>query len=484
MSILRAEHVTKRFGTLTALSDVSITFQPGEIHAVLGENGAGKSTFMNILSGFLPPDEGEVLLDEKHLPVGRPHLCRGLGIEMVHQHFMLVPAFTVAENLALAKLEKLGRPLNLSEITEPALEMARDLGWEIDPKARISGLPVGVQQRIEILKSLQNEAKVLILDEPTAVLSPDEVIDLFRVLRKLKESGRAIVLIAHKLAEVMSIADRVTVLRRGLYVASARIEETNPTQLAEWMVGEMAAAPARSPGSRDSGLEVSGLTVKGDRGETAINEVALEIQKGEILGIGGVDGNGQVELAETLVLVRRPESGRLLWQRIPLDAAAIRVSYIPQDRQEDGLALAMSITDNLLIEGHRRDDLHRGPALIPKSIRNWAEDLIRRFSIKVDTPRLPVSSLSGGNQQKVVVSRNLDVLPDLLVAVNPTRGLDVKATQYVHEQILTAKASGSAVALLSTDHDELAALADRTVYLSRGRILEGEGALALLGGAT
>jgi simple sugar transport system ATP-binding protein len=480
---LQVEHVTKRFGNVVALQDVSADFAPGEIHAVLGENGAGKSTLMHVLAGFLAPQEGHVTLDGAALPLGRPHLCREMGIEMVHQHFTLVPEFTVAENVALARLPSLASRLDLITLTAHAFEHAKELGWELDPRALVRDLPVGVQQRVEILKCLSGDAKVLIFDEPTAVLSPAEIEDLFRVLRQLRDQGKIVILIAHKLSEVMGVADRVTVLRKGIKVASAEIEDVDERQLAEWMVGELPdfkVAKGKTP-LREA-LRAENLKILGDRGELAVKEVSLAVNAGEILGIGGVDGNGQVELAEALALVRRAQSGSLIWNGSALKDSRVALAYIPQDRQEDGLALSMSVQDNLLIEGHRRPSLTRGPILLFRQIRAWVLDLIKRFDIVVENPDVEVANLSGGNQQKVVVSRNLDRRPDLLIAVNPTRGLDLKATRFVHEQILLARDGGSAVALFSTDLDELAAVADRTVFMSRGKIVEGEGPEALLGG--
>src|SRR5579885_613622 len=336
---LIAEHVTKRFGDLLALNDVSIEFIKGEIHAVLGENGAGKTTLMNVLSGFAQPQKGRVLINNLSVPLGQPHRCRKLGIEMVHQHFTLVPEFTVAENLALAKIDRLMAAANANDIAAPILKIAAELGWSCDANAKVRDLPVGVQQRIEILKCLSGNAEVLIFDEPTAVLTAEEVLDLFRVIRRLKDQGKIVILIAHKLSEVMAIADRVTVLRNGSKIATAAINEVDQQTLANWMVGEMPDFNKPQANDLDERtLEVSNLSVKGDRGEQAVKNVSLQVRSGEIFGIGGVDGNGQVELAEALALVRLSE-GSLSWRGNPLSTAAIRIAYIPQDRQRDGLAL-------------------------------------------------------------------------------------------------------------------------------------------------
>jgi ABC-type uncharacterized transport system ATPase subunit len=478
---LVAKNITKRFGPLVALDDISIEFSPGEIHAVLGENGAGKSTLMNILAGFMVPLAGIVTIDGKSLPLGHPQKFREMGVEMVHQHFTLVPNFTVAENLALAKIKKLARWIDVTHLTEHAFSVGKNLGWTFDPYAKVGTLPVGTQQRIEILKCLAGDASVIIFDEPTAVLTPDEVLDLIRVLKLLRDSGKIVILIAHKLSEVMATADRVTVLRGGKFVATAPITDVDENKLAHWMVGDMPPIQTKDIASiRGEGLEIDNLRVLGDRKEEAVRGVSLKIGKGEIVGIAGVDGNGQVEFAEALALIR-PHNGKLSWQDDSL--ANPKIAYIPQDRQEDGLALSMSVGDNLMIEGQHRSDLKSGLLLDIKKMDAWCEDLVRRFEIRISNLRQPVSDLSGGNQQKIVVSRNLDQRPDLLVAVNPTRGLDVRATRYVHDQITSARDAGTAVALFSTDLDELALIADRIVFLSRGSISEGQTATSLVGGS-
>lgn len=475
MPTLAAHDISKRFGAVQALSGVSAVFHLGRIHAVLGENGAGKSTLMNVLAGFLSPDEGRIELDGASLPLGDPFACRAKGIEMVHQHFMLVPAFTVEENIALSRLGGLAGPLRLASATEPARKLARELGWSLPEGRRTGSLPVGEQQRIEILKALSGGADVLIFDEPTAVLSPGEVTDLFRVLRELRDRGKTILLIAHKLSEIVEIADEVTVLRAGVRVAGSTMAETDAVQLAEWMVGAVPEALPKiglTPG--EEVLACEGLEVRGDRGEVAVRGVSVQIRRGEVLGIGGVDGNGQVELAEALARVRPAHDGKLN----VLNGA--RVAFVPQDRHQHGLALRMSVRDNLLLGGLGEPELTFGPFLRPGAVRRWAYGLVERFQVKAASLDEPIGSLSGGNQQKVVVGRTLARRPDLLVALNPTRGLDLHATRYVHGCLLDAAREGAAVVLFSTDLDELAALATRTLFMSRGHLAEG-GAEALVG---
>ncbi|MCA0361788.1 MAG: ABC transporter ATP-binding protein [Armatimonadetes bacterium] len=460
--ILSVKSVTKRYRSVAALQDVSADFYPGEVHAVLGENGAGKSTLMGILAGFVVPDSGTVTLNGGPAPIGRPFQARDDGIQMVHQHFMLVPNFTVEENLALSGMRGLWQTLDTKALSKNALSRAIDLGWKVDADERTGSLPVGVQQRLEILKGVADRALVLILDEPTAVLSPSEVNDLFRVLRELKEQNIAIILIAHKLSEVMAIADRVTVLRRGKWVASCRIEETNAEQLEHWMVGEVPHREAAvSTSSGETLLDVQSIDVLGDRGNLAVKQAQFQVASGEILGIGGVDGNGQIELAEALVGVREVAQGDI--QRP--DATG----YIPQDRHQDGLALGLSIEENTLLS-HVPQDAENGPMLMRSKVRRWASDIVDRFRVKIGEITDPVASLSGGNQQKVIVGRVLSQNPKLIVAVNPTRGLDIRAANDVHERLRDAAKAGAAVVLFSADLDELALLSTRQLAISRGEL--------------
>lgn len=479
--MLELDGLTKRYGSLVALDAVSATFQAGEVHAVLGENGAGKSTLVSLIAGFVQADNGTIRLDGKPIPSGNPMACKRLGIEMIHQHFTLIPAFTVRENLALGRLGTLWGRLSLRDQAASSLAVAARLGWEIDPEAKIKDLPVGVQQRIEILKALGGDAKVIIFDEPTAVLSPEEVAELIGTLHKLRDEGKIVILIAHKLSEVMSAADRVTVLRRGNWVASAAKGEFTSEKLAEWMVGEVPNLERTSSDTTFEGsLKVRDLVVNGDRGAEAVRKVSFEVQRGQILGIGGVDGNGQLELAEALAGIRSSSSGTVEFDA-EIDGDP-KVAYIPQDRHDDGLALGMSILDNLLITGFRERELTTGPFLSIRRVFAWAQGLIERFKIKASGPRERISALSGGNQQKVVVSRSLYRIPDLLIAASPTRGLDFRSTEYVQNQIRSAKEAGAVVVLFSTDLDELSLLADRVLFLSRGELVEASGAASLVGG--
>jgi simple sugar transport system ATP-binding protein len=496
--------IVKRYGTLRALDGVDLEVRAGEIHALLGENGAGKSTLMQVLAGLTQPDAGTITLAGQRVRIGSPRAARALGIAMVHQHFTLVPAFTVEENLALDAPGR-GLTANYSAATEAtaALKRAADLGWQLQPTAKVSELPVGAQQRVEIIKALATDARLLIFDEPTAVLAGDEVEELFQVLRRLRDEGCAVILIAHKLAEILAVADHVTVLRRGHRVASCPVGATDAPQLAQWMVGaaqvtdqqplenreirekvqneeptpdaQNPKSEIRNPKSSDAPLLLSAseLVVRGDRGEVAVDHLSLSLHAGEIFGIGGVDGNGQTELAEALVGLRALESGTIRWKEGPfVPGYTPRVGYIPQDRRRSGLAVTMSIEDNLLWDAVRAPAFRRGPFLRRRELHRLAASLRRQFDIRTPSVSLPASALSGGNQQKIVVARAFYAQPEWIVAVNPTRGLDIGATRFVHAQLRQARERGAAIALISTDLDEIAALADRAAILSGGHLTE------------
>lgn len=483
--LLEMRGIVKRYGRTSALDGVDFAVRAGEIHALLGENGAGKSTLMHVLSGLTRADSGSILVEGAPAHVPNPRAARRLGISMVHQHFALVPAFTIAENLALDSSAG-GKRLGFSaiEASAPALERAASLGWKLDPNVPVSELSVGTQQRVEIVKALATDARLLIFDEPTAVLSADEVDELFRVLRRLRDEGNGVILIAHKLAEILAVADRVTVLRRGRNVADAVIAETDAKQLAAWMIGgeveaqtQFASDTATKPAvaSDPVGFSAKGVAVTGDRHETILRDVSLSVLPGEIYGIGGVDGNGQTELAETLIGLRVPASGAITWRGQAFVAGeSPSLGYIPQDRRRVGLAVSMTVEENLLFDAVRSPRFRFGPFLMRKALRELAATLIRDYDIRASGMNMPASSLSGGNQQKIVVARALHSHPDWIVAVNPTRGLDVGAAKFVHERLKLARARGAAIVFISTDFDEIRALADRTAILSGGRLTEFE----------
>ncbi len=476
---LELRGITKRFGALVANDHIDLTVEPGQIHALLGENGAGKSTLMNILYGLLQPDEGEILIDGHRAAFARPKDAIAAGIGMVHQHFMLIPVFTVADNVVLG-IEPTG-PLGLLDRRKARRDVSRissQYGLAVDPDAYVENLPVGVQQRVEIIKALLRDANVLILDEPTAVLTPGETEDLFGVMRSLKQSGHSIVFITHKLKEVQQMADTITVVRQGRVVGSLP-PTSSDDELASMMVGrsvkfvpDKAAAELGNPA-----LETRKLVVADDLGTIAVDGVSLAVKAGEILGIAGVQGNGQTELAEALMGLRPVISGsftvggRDLTGRPPRDVLHAGVGYIPEDRQKEGLVIQFNIAENLALDVYDRPPYSRGIALNLEVMEKSATELVRRFDVRTESIYSPAGSLSGGNQQKVVLARELSRPLQLLLASQPTRGLDVGSIEFVHRQIIEARNGGAAVLLISSELDEIAALADRIAVMYEGRIV-------------
>lgn len=470
-STLEMVDVSRRFGAVQALDSVSFDVRRGEVHALLGENGAGKSTLMQVLGGLLQPDSGHMLKEGQRLALRNAADARRAGIALVQQHFALVPAFTVEENLALPAAVRSGWPFRSRLVAAPALERASALGWPLDALARVSGLSVGVQQRIEIVKALASDPQFLVLDEPTAVLSGAEVHQLMQVLRALRSSGVGIVLIAHRLPEVTSIADRITVLRAGRRVATMAATATSEAELASMMVGEL---PPVAPLPIDPCPPLPVLAAAGvevlSSGRLALAGLSFQASAGETVGFGGVDGNGQVELAEALTGMRPLSSGSISWKGRPFNpGTSPRTAYIPADRRSEGLATGMSVRDNLLLRAIMDPQMAAGPVLRRRRLQSLAADLYRQFDIRAASLSSPASSLSGGNQQKIVVARELSTRPELIVAVNPTRGLDLRATRYVHARLRDAARNGAVVILFSSDLDELAALSTRGYILSGGR---------------
>lgn len=474
--MIAVRKLSKSFGSLHALRDVNLDFLPGEIHAVVGENGAGKSTLLNLICGEIQPTSGEILVAAERVCVNSPIVARKLGIGVVHQHFMLVPNYSVAENFALADIESEVGFLDSMASSVSANETAEKFGWKLDLEARTGALSVGEQQRIEILKVLAKKPTVLLLDEPTAVLTPNEVSELFELLRQLKSQGLTIVLIAHKLSEVFAIADKISVLRLGQFVATFVKKETTQEQVAEAMTGELhLSAKLSSVEPGEVLLSVKGISVKGARNEVAVETVSFDARAGEILGIGGVDGNGQIELADALSGVISVSLGSI--------SVAGKIGMIPADRRADGLATNMSVLDNLLVGSLSDSRVVNKGILHFREMKSIADEAIQKYQIKVQSSSDLVSSLSGGNQQKIVIARVLAEQPDILIAVNPTRGLDFAASNFVREQLRLFAASGKAVVLFSVDTDELAEVAHRTFFMSRGRLFEAADAVAYAGGS-
>jgi len=475
---LELKGITKRFGSLVANDRIDLSVSPGQVHALLGENGAGKTTLMNILYGLLQPDEGEILLDGKKAQFTSPKDAIAAGIGMVHQHFMLVPVFTVAENVTLGMEET--RPsglLDRRKARRDVRELSRRYGLEVDPDALVENLPVGIQQRVEIIKALVRDASVLILDEPTAVLTPAETDDLFRIIRQLKDGGTSVVFISHKLKEVQAIADTITVLRRGAVVGDKPPSATED-ELAAMMVGrnvqlKVSKDPAR-PG--DVVLDVEDLTVADETGRVWVNEMSFQVRAGEILGLAGVQGNGQTELCEALLGLRPVSSGHIrldghdLTHSTPRQRLHAGVAYIPEDRQEDGLVGAFSVADNMILDSYDRPPFASGINLDLGAIASNAAERVQEFDVRTQSADTPVGTLSGGNQQKVILARELGREHKVLVASQPTRGLDVGSIEFVHRRIVRQRDHGVAVLIVSSELDEIYALADRIAVMYEGRI--------------
>ncbi|HEX8698596.1 MAG TPA: ABC transporter ATP-binding protein [Myxococcaceae bacterium] len=459
---------------------MSLDIRAGELLALVGENGAGKSSLMNVLYGLYHPDEGEVVLDGKATRFKSPRDAIARGIGMVHQHFMLVPTLTVAENVVLGREPtRLGR-MDVERAIREVAETCKRFGFQLDPRARVDTLSVGSQQKVEIVKALHRGAKVLILDEPTAVLTPQEADDLFRVARGLKEQGHTVVFISHKLREVLSVAERIAVMRRGKLVAEVKAAETTADALANLMVGEGRASSSVSepyhPPTGDLVLAAKNLQARGADGCPALRGVTLAVHAGEIVGIAGVDGNGQRELAEVLTGLRPLDDGHGTLLGAPLknltpgEARRRGVSHVPEDRLWRAVVKGMSVEENVALGRQGQAPFARGPWLDFKGRRQRAQALLQAYDVRPLDPTVPIQALSGGNQQKVVVARELDTQPKLVVVVQPTRGLDISAVAQVHARLREERARGAGVLLISLDLEEVLALSDRVYVLFGGRV--------------
>ena len=477
---VRASGITKRFpGGVVANEDVHLEVRAGEVHALLGENGAGKSTLSNILTGLYRPDGGELWLWGEPVALHSPRDAIDMRVGMVHQHFRLVAPFTVAENVVLGERG----PLRRREVEQRVRELGARYGIPVDPTARVWQLSVGEQQRVEILKALARDAWLLILDEPTAVLTPQEAEQLFGVLRAMAEEGRAVIFISHKLDEVMAVADRVTVLRGGRVVGTVDTVDTDPHELARLMVGRdvLLDATRQPPAPRADGhepvLRLTSVDASTDTGRPALHAVDLTVAAGEVLGVAGVAGNGQRELAEVVAGLRKADRGHVEVAGVPLRgvdpraARAAGVAHIPEDRLHTGTAASLSVEDNLALIAHRQPPLATGPFVRGRRLRAWASELMARFDVRAPGPDTPVRLLSGGNVQRVVLARELSSAPRLLVAASPTRGLDVGAIEGVRQLIADAAATGTGVLLISEELDELLDMADRIAVLYEGRVV-------------
>ncbi len=476
---LRLEGITKIYPGVVANSDISLQVGKGEIHALLGENGAGKTTLVSILYGLQRPDAGRIFLRGKPVHLHSSRDAIALGIGMVHQHFMLVPPLTVAENIVLGLRSPREPLLDLKAASRKITKLSQEYGLEVDPAAKVWQLSVGMQQRVEIIKALYRGADLLILDEPTAVLTPQEIRELFIILRRLKAEGHSIIFISHKLDEVTGITDRVTVLRDGCVVSTVETAQTNRASLAQLMVGRDVLfrldRPPAQPG--DVALSVRGLKVNDDRGQLAVRGMSFDVRRGEVVGVAGVDGNGQRELVEAITGLRRVVGGEFAVNGVvrtaidPSDLLDLDVAYIPEDRQRVGLVMDFTVGENLVSREFRLLPYARHGLLNWRAIRQHGQSHIKEFDIRVPGPDVKARALSGGNQQKVVLARELSRQPALLIASQPTRGLDVGATEFVERRILEQRARGAAVLYISTELEEILSLSDRIVALHRGEVM-------------
>ncbi len=479
--ILELRGITKRFPGVLANDHIDLTLDKGEVHALLGENGAGKTTLMNILYGLYQPDEGEIIVNGKPITVHSPSDAIAAGIGMVHQHFMLVPVFTVTENVMLGdETTRAGGFLDRQSVAAKITQISEQYKLDVDPNAYVRDLPVGVQQRVEIIKLLYRHADILILDEPTAVLTPQEADELFKIMQFLVEQGKSIIFITHKLREVMEFSDRITVIRRGKVVGSAKPAEADQNILAEMMVGravdlEVDKTPAQ-PGKVV--LNVENLVVLDDRRQVAVDSISFEVCAGEILGIAGVQGNGQTELVKALTGLAPVQEGIInldgqdISKSTPRQITELGSAHVPEDRQKDGLVLTFPVADNLVLNTYYLPPFAKGVVLQQGDIVKNANQLIQEFDIRTPGPMVEAGSLSGGNQQKVIVAREFSRPIKLLVASQPTRGLDVGSVEYIHRRIVQKRDEGCAVLLVSSELDEVMQLSDRIAVMFRGKIVD------------
>ncbi|MEO0968922.1 MAG: ABC transporter ATP-binding protein [Cyanobacteria bacterium J06639_18] len=463
MTYLRLEGITKRFGSFTANDNISFSVGQGKIHAILGENGAGKSTLMNIISGLYQADKGQIYIQEKSVKIRSSSHAIKLGIGMIHQHFMLIPQLTVTENIILGT--KSNWRLNIVKRQQEVAALSRSYNLDISSSARVGDLPIGVQQKVEILKVLYRQAKLLILDEPTAVLTPSEVNSFIAILRRLADSGKTIIFISHKLEEVINLCDTVTVLRRGKVVTNTSTTDVNPQQLADLMVGHKVALNLDKPEVSPGEIVLSGknLYIKDDRGINTVCDISFELREGEILGIAGVDGNGQRELADGICGLRAIEQGKLEFEQ-----NSSILAYIPEDRQKMGLVLDFNICQNLILKAFSNIPFCRRFLLQQQAIRNHAISAFDVYDIRAQNPQIKVKQLSGGNQQKIVLARELNQKPTLIVAMQPTRGLDIGATQAIQQKLLAEKGRGAAILYISTELEEIMAMSDKIAVMYEG----------------
>ena len=477
-NVIEMREITKVFGEFVANDKINLQLRKGEIHALLGENGAGKSTLMNMLAGLLEPTSGEIVVNGKSEKLDSPSNAASLGIGMVHQHFMLVEAFTVAENIILGSEVTNKGVLDLKKANADILELSERYGLAVDPTAKVEDISVGAQQRVEILKTLYRGADILIFDEPTAVLTPAEILELMDIMKTLVKEGKSIILITHKLDEIRAVADRVTVIRRGKSIQTVSIEGATNKDLAEMMVGRSVSFVTEKEEAqpKEVVLQISDLVVNENRGVPAVKELSLDVRAGEIVGIAGIDGNGQSELIQAITGLRKVKSGsiKIKGQEVvglsPRKITEMNVSHVPEDRHRDGLVLEMMLSENIALQTYYKEPLSKNGVLNYNQINSYARKLMEEFDVRAANEIVPASALSGGNQQKAIIAREVDRNPDLLIVSQPTRGLDVGAIEYIHKRLIGERDKGKAVLVVSFELDEILNLSDRIAVIHDGKI--------------
>ena len=477
-NVIEMREITKVFGEFVANDKINLELRKGEIHALLGENGAGKSTLMNMLAGLLEPTSGEIVVNDQVVKLDSPSKAASLGIGMVHQHFMLVEAFTVAENIILgSELTKNG-VLDIARATREINELSDRYGLAVDPTAKVADISVGAQQRVEILKTLYRGADILIFDEPTAVLTPSEIDELMAIMKNLVKEGKSIILITHKLDEIRAVSDRVTVIRRGKSIETVEIAGATNADLAEMMVGRSVSFKTEKQEAqpKEVVLSIKDLVVNENRGVPAVKNLSLDVRAGEIVGIAGIDGNGQSELIQAITGLRKIESGsvELKGQSIvglhPRQITEMSVGHVPEDRHRDGLVLEMMISENIALQTYYKEPLSKKGILNYTNIIGYAKQLMQEFDVRAASEIVPASALSGGNQQKAIIAREVDRNPDLLIVSQPTRGLDVGAIEYIHKRLIQERDNGKAVLVVSFELDEILNVSDRIAVIHDGKI--------------
>ena len=477
--VVEMRHITKEFGTFKANDDVNLQVRPGEIHALLGENGAGKSTLMNMLSGLLEPTSGEIWMNGEKVNITSPTAANKLGIGMVHQHFMLVDAFTVTENIILGSEPHHLGVLDRKKARKEIKKVSEQYGLSVDPDAYVRDISVGMEQRVEILKTLYRGADVLIFDEPTAVLTPQEIEELIEIMRGLVREGKSIILITHKLDEIKAVADRCTVIRRGQGIGTVNVKDVSSQQLADMMVGRSVSfkTPKKEASPKEVVLSVENLVVKENRGLEAVKNLSLEVRAGEVLGIAGIDGNGQSELLQAITGLRKVESGKVLLNGDditnfkPRKVTEAGVGHVPEDRHKYGLVLDMMLSENIALQTYYKKPLSNAGVLDYGEINEFARDLIQEFDVRTVNEIVPARALSGGNQQKAIIAREISRDPDLLIVANPTRGLDVGAIEFIHKRLIEQRDKFKAVLLVSFELDEILNVSDRIAVIHAGEIV-------------